>query len=584
MKRVEFWETKIADKVVYEIDDLLNLIIGGKSFTVKDEYLPGDEPANLIEESNSDINLVYTDESHPVVVVDNLLIESMINSKFYQKHEKAILEAEKKRRLSSEYQKISKEEHTIEFLKEVLESNAKDITLDGFLPSEEELDLIYESKKNVTSIYNGQYKKHGINAVIGNYSLSDLEKGIINIDFDLSKREIENLKYIGEDVKVNFKVDTDKDYDANMATINRINTVIEEFQKLNKNNEVSIGINDLKDRECLINNLHYNVKNYSNFNIYYSIQPSFPFSKLVLIDDKLKELTNDVKGKDLSDMEKYLILYNKVKRYKKYKETDGDKLESRELNHILFNDYIVCVGFSLLLKEVLRLENIESTDYNTVVDTSYDNGYTEEEITLTSEQHRRLLVNIKDDKYEVDNYFIADPTWDNNMKYDVYSYALEPMSSMREDKRLFQFMDIDAFLDVDDFEDYNNKLNHIIKRKMEKYDSTNEVECVLMAYSEVADLIMNTLKELDHKLYDFMLDKYRLASKIKTMDNYENFFTKAGRNIVKKTNKSLSPTTFKKLLYNVKKSQIKDFKVEDLNKLLEVKAISDEESYPNRGR
>lgn len=585
MKRVELWMQELfVETVINDIDDLLKLILEGKKFIVKDEYMPGDEITNPVEEKNNTVNIVYTDENHPVIISNNLLIDNAINSDFYKEHEKEILKAKKQLRLSKDNIIIERNEYNKEFLKDVLESNATTIIIEEFKPTDEELDLIFYSKKDVISNCNGVYKKYGINAMIGDYSMDNLQNGVIDINFDLSKKEIEYMKYIGGNTKINFRIDGEKGQEYNLNTVSRINTVIETLQKLNKNNTVNIGMNDLKDRDFLINNMDYSIKNYQNININYSVQEPFPFTQLELIDDLLKELTSDLKGKDLSNMEKYLFLYNKVKQYKEYNETKGDLLESREINHILFNDYIVCVGFSSLLKELLRLENIESFKYSTVVDTSYDNGYTTEEKILTKDEHMRLLVNIKDDKYDVDHYFVADPTWDNNMKLDLYSHALEPMSSMREDKRLFEFNDIDAFLDVDNFEDYNEKLNHVIKRKMKNHESLSELDSVAIAYEEVSDLIMKTLKELDYELYNDNRDKYRLAKEIKTLDNFENFLSSIGERIIEKTNKALLPITFKKLLYNVKKSQINDFTKKELDELLILKEKSDTESYPHRGR
>ena len=127
-------------------------------------------------------------------------------------------------------------------------------------------------------------------------------------------------------------------------------------------------------------------------------------------------MIKDIKRDYLSHLEKYMAVYEIVKKFKEYKESHNDIFESKEMSQILFNNYIVCVGFSRLLVELLNKVGISSKDISLDVDTSYERGFTLEEKIAKFEGHRRVLVNLVDPKYNIDGFYMADPTWDNDLK------------------------------------------------------------------------------------------------------------------------------------------------------------------------
>ena len=122
-------------------------------------------------------------------------------------------------------------------------------------------------------------------------------------------------------------------------------------------------------------------------------------------EEILDLIINEVREQDLSSLEQYMYLYNTVKLFKEYKESNENKQLSRVSEYILDNDYMVCVGYASLLNELVeRLDNpnIRTTTF------SLDVGDKGEK----KSGHKRVLVNIKDDKYNVDGIYISDPTWD----------------------------------------------------------------------------------------------------------------------------------------------------------------------------
>jgi len=119
-------------------------------------------------------------------------------------------------------------------------------------------------------------------------------------------------------------------------------------------------------------------------------------------------------AKNLSPFEKYIFAYNIVKKFKEYNESERSFL-SRNLYHILINEYAVCVGFCEFLKDLLSKLNIYSTEYAITGKDLKNNS---------SWGHMRLYVNIKDDKYGINGFYISDPTWDNDLEVDYYNHLM----------------------------------------------------------------------------------------------------------------------------------------------------------------
>lgn len=133
------------------------------------------------------------------------------------------------------------------------------------------------------------------------------------------------------------------------------------------------------------------------------VQPSDILEK----DRILNDIVNEVKVLNLSPLEQYMYLYNVSKMFKEFKEVESHENSrlSRETVFTLFNDYMVCVAYADLLKELV--EKLDNPDVNVA---EYSCSLYDKSVV---EGHRRCLVKIKDDKYGVDGIYISDPTWDS---------------------------------------------------------------------------------------------------------------------------------------------------------------------------
>ena len=97
-------------------------------------------------------------------------------------------------------------------------------------------------------------------------------------------------------------------------------------------------------------------------------------------------------------------------------KTQKELDKSRALRYILDNEYMVCVGYAKLLVELLDKVGIDATLLSVEVDTSYDDGFTLDEKIVEASGHKRAIISIDDNKYNLHGLYISDPTWDNSQK------------------------------------------------------------------------------------------------------------------------------------------------------------------------
>ena len=140
---------------------------------------------------------------------------------------------------------------------------------------------------------------------------------------------------------------------------------------------------------------------------------------------------------ELSPVEKYLFAYDLTRQFKKYKfygdDEELDKLkpkQSRDSFIILKNDYIVCAGFANFLNEVLKRLNISS---KYLVLTCQDAQNTE---LNNRETHARVMVHLKDEKYNIDGIYVGDPTFDNHSIGFSHAFMTKTKEELEKDDGL----------------------------------------------------------------------------------------------------------------------------------------------------
>ena len=185
----------------------------------------------------------------------------------------------------------------------------------------------------------------------------------------------------------------------------------------------------------------------------------------------------------LSPYEKYLAVYNIVKKYKPYKENEDSKSDARNIYDILDNEYMVCVGYAKLLEDLLGRVGIEAYALSSSVDIGFDHADPNAEVlgdefTTTWGGHQRCIVNLTDPKYGIDGYYMADPTWDNNFKVDSYTHSLMSMDEYdhldRANYNKLSIYEPQTLLDTKSLQDFFDRCNYILNK--ERLEHGFEVE------------------------------------------------------------------------------------------------------------
>ena len=177
--------------------------------------------------------------------------------------------------------------------------------------------------------------------VIQTYTKADLKKDTIFLS-NIKKEELPYLKEVGDNTVITLQ-NSDNAIDA-----------IKTLRENNKNNKITIIITDKKKFNKELFNSDIDLTNiYIKVNF---ISEEMPISNYIKNEKILYSMIKE--AENLSPLEKYLYAYDVVKKIKEYKEyknakTDEDKLKSRDLYEILFNNYIVCSGFTTLLGDLL---------------------------------------------------------------------------------------------------------------------------------------------------------------------------------------------------------------------------------------
>lgn len=316
------------------------------------------------------------------------------------------------------------------------------------------------------------------------YSCKDLKsKKLIGIYDSIKEKHIKNLKYLPNDVEINFH---HNDYE----------NIIKCLLSLDKNyKNINIDVYDKEKFNKIIKSVNTNKLDLKKIYICQGIFKT-TLEDYIYYENTLYSMIKP--AINLSPLEKYVYVYNIVKQYKKYKESPSNRFNSRELYKILFNNYIVCAGFSALLHDLLNKLNINSKCIHIMVDS--------EKIGKEySVNHQRVYVNLEDKKYKINGYYLSDPTWDNYLEYDLYTYMLFTNSKNEKSKK-FQYDDKSIIFNVKDINEFYEKFEEL-KTRFNLNDK------------EIIEYILSVLKELDPTIYEEInkINKKFSSIKIKEM-------------------------------------------------------------------
>lgn len=601
MKKINLWESSKKEEFIYFNNtkdyfsylDLNNLEL---DFVIKDSYTEFDDIECELDKYAFDNNIefIYTDKDHPIAYSNN---KTFINPAFFKKH----INVFKRYAIKKFEKKIISNKPNIIIPSFILTDSLLDILTffkrkynfylkdfgDGFELTEKQKNKI---KNNFLEFFVSKrfHPQEHISSkyVINHYTLDDFKSNMdIIIEIPTDDKTINNMVYIGKDNNIILaksgiqKEDEELYFNIIKKIFNKLKNVNHSF-----NIEISVHNRELLNRSNLLNNIPSNINLKINNNRFV-----YDIATYQKEEEKLNNLINPIKNSNLSPFEKYIAIYNIVKKFKPYKdcqcsEDNNACQKSRILKYVLEddNEYIVCEGYAKLLKELLNKINIPCQELVTFVDLTKDEDYNPEKDKDRSGHDRNLII-INDDKYNIHGYYIADPTFDNITDFDIYLNCLMTFDRKKEARRLEYLTNEDILLDFHNFEEFQRKINFFLKRKINEHNYNTEKENIQFAYIALYKCILKILKQIDYNKYSELYDKYNKYLTDYTIDisSLENIaskmLTEYANYIIPLTNNNISFETIlaaaavvKSKIDNYSDEQIKIWLKETINNNEEV--------------
>lgn len=401
--------------------------------------------------------------------------------------------------------------------------------------------------------------------LIRNYTFEDLmlKKRIILSELhSLSKNEIHNFKYIGESTEIYFSSTQSNSKLFYGDEVAYLNLLVKIFKILETHNRTYNVIIDITNRELLKQCKLLDCCTNINLTIFTDCH-NYNIDEYLEEDGKLDNFVKDIKNSSLSPYEKYLAVYNIVKRFKPYQENENNPKESRFLKYILNNDYMVCVEYATLLKTLLDKIGISCIQMGVKVDTSCDEEVIVDNTSTKLVGHERNIIKIDDDKYNIHGIFVVDVTWDNNMDFDLYNNSAMTFDRKKESFRLEKLTDEDLLLDFHNIKDFIDKINFYLRKEMRTIVSDSFYDKLSIAYKDLYIKIMQLLMQLDyqeylklHDRYDSIIyyNRYEKNATVQEIDEvFREFLTDYARYIIPISNKKINTRTLYEAALNVKK-------------------------------
>lgn len=309
------------------------------------------------------------------------------------------------------------------------------------------------------------------------------------LNYEEFNKNIEALKSI---IKNDFHINDEINIKNNII-YNKDNTPAYKFIKQNKHLEIIFTVTDFKE---IID--AFKDEDYSNLKISFKNSDDIiSYKEFYNMYKKLNEIVEFINHYNLSPLEKVLFVYDIVKANEyKMENKDENYGISRNLNKIINNDKIVCVGYANLIDFLLKNLGIKS---NIII-----LGYNDKDV-----QHERNYIYLKDNKYNIDGMFFLDATWDskkNDNYIDNYVCFLKPLNFFKR-------------IRPTEYVVYPSKFKLLEKSKKELTSYVSELEGIerikfsvslsqlIKEYNPNIGLILNTNNKITN-MTDQMLEKY----------------------------------------------------------------------------
>lgn len=373
----------------------------------------------------------------------------------------------------------------------------------------EVFDLLNESNslyKITTSLVTGEYSIREMElltffnqTMVGEYSIVDLKSFSSFVFRDpLLDREISYLEqYLGRDVTIDFRYD---DYSNILKVIQKLEGRNITFNIL-ENEALSLYSKQFQDV------IQHKEKIYMNH--------STKLDQYLFMHSFLDIMVADVKNSNMSMYEKYLAVFQIVTHYKLFQENEQNKNSARLLEHVLFNNFGVCYGFSELLVALLDKVGIKAFNVSFELYKESEKIHLSDLARLNKEElnrklgnveyHSRVIVRLIDPKYHIDGIFFADPTWDNSLESHYFNHSL--MTPYETTLEFTRFYDTDvSIFNISSMEEFLNKIKLLPNSIFYFLEVIQNIDFSYYVY-------LKKNYDFDVEDYDFLLDAYNYIIK-----------------------------------------------------------------------
>lgn len=401
--------------------------------------------------------------------------------------------------------------------------------------------------------------------LIGNNLYQDLQNEKIYLHHKINNLELENLKYL---MNSTTKIIIEEKYLEDALLITK------KLEELGKENHVIVNV---QNKELITSQILSN-RQYLNKNIDIQLGVDYlPLEEYLRLEKILYKMVEPTK--DLSPFEKYIYIYNIVKQFKQYKENKEDKSASRNLYAILENEFMVCAGYSNLLGDLLNKCGIKSIKISVGVDTSYDMEDENKVISTNCASHARRYIYINDPKYNIDGFYIADPTWDNHLKKDLYNHLVltgeEETNTSRYNYLLTSvYNSFEELTNINSLENLYQKINFYLDK-----NPNNKLK-------DIISILISSLKELVPTFIKSLEEKYpEIKKNYAPWPSEKDILYDIGEFLLTKVNKSVSGQTIMSAVSEVyqKSYRLEGKELQDkLQKTLEINQQYQHILFPKR--
>ncbi len=325
---------------------------------------------------------------------------------------------------------------------------------------------------------------------------------------DINIKFLNNLLKYPNNIVFSIRNNSEKDE----IFINKLCLLIKTLNKNEQKIELFITLKSLKNINKFLNLLDkypYVMIHYLNFTFTYSEFIKFYYN----LSKFLKTIDIAKKEYYLSPLEVFLLVYDKVCNFKEYNSYPDNYpiFKQGNLKYLFNSKYTVCSDYSILLVAALSYFGIEAKDFLLTIEHK-------KEKEIEEEVHARVLVKLKDHKYNINGIYVSDPTWD---KKSVFTHALmtHRMTTLENDLERLNIYDF--FFDVTSIEEFNKRINILLNKGCSK--------------NYIWKYFMQIIYRIDYDFYLEMKEKYPNFNNL----IFKSFINDMGNYVINNCNKEI---------------------------------------------